>query len=149
VERLATSATVATLLPATSFFLGLPYANVRRLIDGNARVALATDFNPGTAPAPDLPFTNLLAASQLRMSPAEILCACTYNAACALDMQETHGSLQPGRSADLLLFAGSASVPGEGGIAIIAEIVLNRAVPELVIKNGKVVAGIRRRTARE
>ncbi len=88
IESLCTSETVATLLPATSFYLGLSYGPARRLIDAGAQVALATDFNPGTAPSHDLRFTALLAASQLKMTAAEILCAITVNAALALDLSE-------------------------------------------------------------
>src|SRR6202007_2984119 len=91
VKALANSKTVATMLPATRFFVGIPYANARKLLDAGARVALATDFNPGTAPAYDLQLTHMLAASQMKMSAAEILCATTYNAAAALGLESTHG----------------------------------------------------------
>ncbi len=84
VDLLAKSKTVATLLPATSFFLGIPYAKSRKLIDSGARVALASDYNPGTAPELDFRFTQLLGATQLKMTAAEILCASTYNAAQAV-----------------------------------------------------------------
>ena len=87
------------MLPATSFFVGLPYANARRLLDAGARVALASDFNPGTAPAMDLQLTHMLAASQMKMSAAEILCASTFNAAAALGLEKTHGVIAPGASA--------------------------------------------------
>lgn len=96
--------TVATLLPATSFYLGLPYAPARKLLDAGARVALATDFNPGTAPSSDMRFTQLLAATQYRMSPAEILCASTFGGAAAMGLEKNRGVLSKGRRADILLW---------------------------------------------
>lgn len=127
VQLLATKSTVATMLPATSFFVGIPYANARKLIDGGARVALATDFNPGTAPALDLQLTHMLAASQMRMTAAEILCASTFNAAAALGLDRTHGALLPGRSADILLYRD----------ATLEEIVIGRHRPVRVIAQGR------------
>jgi imidazolonepropionase len=96
--------TVATLLPATSFYLGLPYANARTLLNAGAKVALATDYNPGTAPNCDLRFTAALAASQLKMTPAEILCGITYNAAQALDLGQSHGVIAPERCGQVVTF---------------------------------------------
>lgn len=95
--------TVATLLPATSFYLDLPYSNARKLLDVGAKVALATDYNPGTAPSSDLRFTATLAASQLKMNPAEILCGITYNAAQALDLGRSHGVIAPNRCGQVVL----------------------------------------------
>jgi imidazolonepropionase len=126
VELLAANSTVATMLPATSFFVGLPYANARKLIDAGAKVALATDFNPGTAPALDLQLTHLLAASQMKMSAAEILCATTFNAAAALGLSATRGALLPGRIANVLLYD---AMP-------LPQIILNRATPKRVIVRG-------------
>lgn len=93
---LGESDTIATLLPATSFYLGLPCAPARRLLDAGARVALATDFNPGTAPSNDLHFTALLAASQFKMTAAEILCALTVNGARAAGLGCEFGVLEKG-----------------------------------------------------
>lgn len=136
VALLADRPTVATMLPATSFFVGIPYANARRLIDAGARVALATDFNPGTAPAADLQLTHMLAASQLRMSAAEILCASTYNAAAALGLEATHGALVPGRAANVLLYALSGGEALGDGLAAWQQIILARRRPTRVIIDG-------------
>lgn len=132
VEMLADSPTVATLLPATSFFVGIPYANARRLIDAGARVALATDFNPGTAPAMDLQLTHMLAASQLKMTASEILCASTYNAAAALGLESMHGALLPGRVGHVLLYDASSEV-SDDGMPELQRIVLSRTAPTRVI----------------
>ena len=139
VKVLATSATVATMLPATSFFVGLPYAGARKLVDAGARVAVATDFNPGTAPALDLQLTHLLAGSQMKLTATEILCATTYNAAAALGLDQTHGAIVPGRMGDVLLFRPQvAPVEGEG-MDVLQEIFLNRVRPKHVIGRGRLL----------
>ena len=143
VALLAECPTVATMLPATSFFVGLPFAGARRLVDAGARVALATDFNPGTAPAVDLQLTHLLAAGQMRLSPAEILCASTFNAAAALGLAPTHGALLPGRSADVLLYAAPEAYSPEAALATWASIILARRRPDAVVAQGCEIAGSR------
>jgi imidazolonepropionase len=102
IRALARSETVAVVLPGTAFYLKLPYAPARKLIDAGARVAIATDFNPGTCMSASLPAMMTLAALHLGMSRAEIFAAVTYNAACALDLQARKGSLLPGLDADLV-----------------------------------------------
>jgi len=104
IPKLVTSNTVATLMPTTSFYLGLPYANVRTLLDAGCRVALASDFNPGTAPCIGLGFTQLLAASQLKMSPAEILCASIANGAMAIGFKASSTSIAPGTAIEKIIF---------------------------------------------
>jgi imidazolonepropionase len=137
VALLARSPTVATMLPATSFFVGIPFAGARRLLDAGARVALASDFNPGTAPACDLQLTHLLAAGQMRMSAAEVLCATTYNAAAALGLEGSRGALVPRRRGDVLLY--DAPAAGTDGIATLRRILLSRATPEAVLLGGQAV----------
>jgi imidazolonepropionase len=103
VEALAGSGTVATLLPGTAFFLGLPYAPARRLIDGGAAVALASDCNPGTCPTENLPLVGAMACTQMRMLPGEAVTALTLNAAAALGRSDRIGSLEVGKQADLVI----------------------------------------------
>jgi imidazolonepropionase len=105
VAALANAPTVATLLPGTMLFLGKPaQAPARALIDAGAAVALATDFNPGTSPTPNLPLILTLGVSQLRLSVAEVLVAATVNGAAALGLAGETGQIAPGFSADLALF---------------------------------------------
>jgi len=105
IRALASSPTVATLLPGTMLFLGKErHAPARALIDGGAAVALATDFNPGTSPTPNFPLILALAVSQLRLSVSEAILAATVNGAAALDLAHETGQLAPGFSADLALF---------------------------------------------
>jgi len=104
VALLAKSKTIATLLPGCSFFLGLPYPPARRLIDGGAAVALATDFNPGTSPTLSMTLMLSLACTQMRMTPAEAVTAATFNAAHAVGRGGQLGSLEPGKQADIAIF---------------------------------------------
>jgi imidazolonepropionase len=105
IAALGRGQTVATLLPGTMLFLGKTrQAPARRLIDAGVAVALATDFNPGTSPTPNLPLILALGVSQLRLSVAEVLLGATVNGAAALALAERVGQIAPGFSADLALF---------------------------------------------
>jgi imidazolonepropionase len=105
VAALANAPTVATLLPGTMLFLGKSsHAPARALIDAGAAVALATDFNPGTSPTPNLPLILTLGVSQLRLSSSEAIVAATANGAAALGLAAETGQIAPGYSADLALF---------------------------------------------
>jgi imidazolonepropionase len=105
---LAKSNTVATLLPAANYFLGLQsFPPARKLIEAGVAVALATDYNPGTAPTPSMPFVLSAACTHMKMSPAEAIIAATYNGACALRLQSRKGSLEPGKDADIAVFDAS------------------------------------------
>jgi imidazolonepropionase len=103
VRTLAASDVVGVLLPASALFLGRPMPPGRALVDAGAAVALATDFNPGSAFCESLPLCCSLAATQLRLSPAESLAACTVNAAHVLGRSDRLGRLAPGYRADIVL----------------------------------------------
>lgn len=105
IRALASSTTVATLLPGTMLFLGKErQAPARALIERGVAVALATDFNPGTSPTANFPLMLTLAVSQLRLSVSEAILAATVNGAAALDLADRVGQIAPGYSADLALF---------------------------------------------
>lgn len=105
IRQLAKAETVATLVPGANYFLGLEkFPPARKLIDGGAAVALATDYNPGSSPTASMPFVLSLACTHLKMSPAEAIAAATVNAAWALRLQERKGSIEPGKDADLAVF---------------------------------------------
>ena len=103
VRALAASQVTAVLLPASALFLGRPMPPARALVDAGAAVALATDFNPGSAFCESLPLVCSLAATQLRLSPAEALSACTVNAAHVLGRADRRGRLAAGYAADVAL----------------------------------------------
>jgi len=105
IEFLVRSNTVATLVPGANYFLGLGnYPPARKLIDGGAAVALATDYNPGTSPTVSMAFVLSLACTQMKMTPAEAISAGTINGAWALGVADGKGSLEPGKDADLAVF---------------------------------------------
>ncbi len=105
IHKLAKSATTCTLLPGAVFHLGKDtYAPARALIEAGAAVALATDFNPGTAPTASMPMILSLACTQMRMTPAEAITAATLNAAHSLRRDGRVGSLEAGKQADLCAF---------------------------------------------
>jgi imidazolonepropionase len=106
IRALARSNVVCTLLPGCGFHLGTGcYAPARKLIDGGAIVALATDFNPGTSPTLSMPMILSLACSQMRVTPAEAISAATINPAYSLREQDRIGSLEAGKYADLAAFS--------------------------------------------
>jgi len=105
IAALSHASTVATLLPGTMLFLGkTKHAPARRLIEAGVPVALATDFNPGTSPTPNLPLVLTLGVSQLHLSAAEAVVAATVNGASALALGTRVGQIAVGFSADLALF---------------------------------------------
>jgi imidazolonepropionase len=103
VRALAGSAVVGVLLPVSALFLGRPMPPARALVDAGAAIALATDFNPGSAFCESLPLVCALAATQLRLTPAEALAACTVNAAHVLGRGDRMGRLAPGYEAHCTL----------------------------------------------
>jgi imidazolonepropionase len=99
----ASKNTIATLLPATAFFLGIKYAPARLILANNIAVAIATDYNPGTAPGGNMGFIITLACTQMKMLPEEAICAATLNGAAALCISDQVGSIAVGKNADLLI----------------------------------------------
>jgi imidazolonepropionase len=93
------------LLPASALFLARPMPPARTLVDAGAAIALATDFNPGSAYCESLPLVCSLACTNLRLSPGEALAACTVNAAHVLSRADRKGRIAPGFDADLVLLA--------------------------------------------
>ena len=103
VRALAGSDVTGVLLPASALFLGRPMPPARELVDAGAAVALATDFNPGSAFCESLPLVCSLACTQLKLSPAEALGACTVNAAHVVGRSDRKGRIATGYDADLVL----------------------------------------------
>ena len=103
VRALSSSDVVGVLLPASALFLARPMPPARALVDAGAAVALATDFNPGSAFCESLPIVCSLACTQLKLSPGEALSACTANAAHVLGRADRKGRLATGYDADLVL----------------------------------------------
>ena len=101
---LGSSEIVCTLLPGVSFFLNYQYAPAGRLIENNAIVALATDYNPGSSNIANLNFIMSLAAIKMKMTVEETISAVTINAAKAIGLNETTGSIEINKQADFSVF---------------------------------------------
>lgn len=99
-ERKAT----AGLLPGVSYFLGIPYAPARKLIDAQVPVIIATDFNPGSSMSENMQMMMSLASTQMKMSAEEIITSVTINPAYSLGLEDRIGSIEPGKQADILIF---------------------------------------------
>lgn len=103
IEALRGSATIPTLLPSCSFFIGIPYGPARQLMEADLPVALASDYNPGTTPSGNMNLVVALACIQLRMLPEEAFNAATLNAAAAMGLQDELGSLTVGKRASFII----------------------------------------------
>ncbi|MEP0845883.1 MAG: imidazolonepropionase [Phycisphaerae bacterium] len=101
VEALRAAGAIAVVLPGTSFFLGIEHCDARRLIRAGVPVAIATDCNPGSSHIESLPLVMNIACCQLRMLPAEVLVACTANAAAAVGEHRRLGAIEVGFDGDL------------------------------------------------
>lgn len=105
IEQLAASETIAVLLPGTTFYLGKEtFARARKMIDEGVKVALATDFNPGSSPTENIQLIMTFAALKLKMTPEEIWNAITVNAAYAIGRGSDAGQLVVGRQADVVIW---------------------------------------------
>jgi imidazolonepropionase len=103
IQALKGSQTMSTLLPSCSHFLSIPFGDARRLMDNNLPVALASDFNPGSTPSGNLSFVWSLACIKMKMTPEEALNALTINAAYAMDLSATHGTISLGKKTPIVL----------------------------------------------
>lgn len=104
ISMLAASGTIGTVIPTENFNAGkTKFADARKLMDSGCVVALSTDYNPGSAPCPSVPMAMAIACRYQKLLPAETLNAATLNAAFAIGMDKTHGSIEVGKQADLLL----------------------------------------------
>jgi imidazolonepropionase len=134
IALLGKSDTVATMLPSCSFFINIPFAPARALIEANAAVAIASDYNPGSTPSGKIPFLISLACIKLRMTPAEAINAVTINGAFAMDLQDECGVIAVGRPARLIITKPMQSVdfiPYAFGSDHIEKVVLPHEVREI------------------
>jgi imidazolonepropionase len=129
--QMARAGVVAVLLPGTAFSLKEPYARARYMIDAGCAVALATDYNPGSCFSPSLPLANVLATVYMGMTPEEAITACTINAAAAIGRADRIGSLDAGKTGDVVIleFPSYLFIPYHMGMNSV----------ERVIKHGQLV----------
>jgi len=127
-DSLANSNTIATLLPSCSFYLGIPFANARGLINANAIVALATDYNPGSTPSGNMNFVVSLGCIKLKMKPEEAINAATLNGAAAMGLSDQLGSIAIGKKANLFITSEMPSLaylPYSFGQSQVETVILN------------------------
>lgn len=134
---LANSPTIGVALPASGFQVDDRYAPARQFVDSGGALAIATNYNPGSAPTPSMPFTIALACRKLRLTVAEAISACTFNAACVLGLEHETGSIDVGRRADLQVLdcrdereiGYEVATPGPRLVMIGGEVVSERMPP--------------------
>jgi imidazolonepropionase len=110
IESLKTSNTIPVVLPSCSFYLRIPYAPVRALINANLPVAIASDYNPGSTPSGNMNFLVSLACIKMKMLPEEAINAATINAAHAMGVQDILGSISRGKLANFFITSAVPSV---------------------------------------
>ena len=103
IELLRGSETMPTALPGTSFFLNMPFAPARKMIESGLGVAIASDYNPGSTPSGDMKFAISLACIKMRLQPAEAINAATINSAYAMGVSDSYGSITPGKVANFFI----------------------------------------------
>jgi imidazolonepropionase len=131
IKVLSDSATVPTLLPGTSFFLKIPYAPARDMVDAGLGIALASDFNPGSSPSGNMNFIVSLACIYMKLLPEEAINAATINAAYALELQDVLGSISIGKTANLIItnaLDNIAQIPYYYGSDLIDQVIISGEV---------------------
>lgn len=134
IRLLKESETMPTLLPGTSFFLNMPYAPARQLIDAGLPVALASDYNPGSSPSGNMNFVGSLACIKQKMLPNEVINACTINGAYAMGVSDRLGSIARGKTANLFITGQIPSVdylPYSYGSNLVDTLILNGEIQSL------------------
>lgn len=103
IEALKNSNTMPIALPSCSYFLSIPYTPARKMIDAGLPLALATDYNPGSTPSGNMNFVVSTACIKMKMTPEEAINAATINAAYAMGLEKTHGSICKGKKANFII----------------------------------------------
>lgn len=128
IEALKNSKTMPVALPSCSFFIGIPYAPGRKMIEAGLPLALATDYNPGTTPSGNMNFVVSTACIKMRLTPEEAINAATINGAYAMGLSKTHGSITKGKTASLII---TKEIPSYGylpyafGSNLIHKVIIN------------------------
>ncbi|BDQ11238.1 imidazolonepropionase [Sediminibacterium sp. TEGAF015] len=128
IKALSNSNTIGTLLPTAAFFLRMPFQPARTLLEANAAIALASDYNPGSSPSGNMNFVVSLSCIQMRMLPEEAINAATLNGAYAMELGEELGSITPGKRANLIFMKqvpSLAYIPYSFGNNLIDKVMIN------------------------
>ncbi|RZK68318.1 MAG: imidazolonepropionase, partial [Pedobacter sp.] len=128
VKALSESNTIATLLPSCSFYINIPFANAKGLIESNTIIALASDYNPGSTPSGNMNFVVSLGCIKLKMTPEQAVNAATLNGAAAMELSEEVGSIAIGKKANLFItrpMSSFAYLPYSFGQSQVETVILN------------------------
>ncbi|MCF8445624.1 MAG: amidohydrolase family protein, partial [Bacteroidia bacterium] len=131
IESLLNSETMPVALPGCSFFLGIPYAPFRKMIDAGLAVCLASDYNPGSTPNGRMGFVVALACSQMKLTPEEAINACTINGAFSLELSNEVGSITKGKLGNIIItkpMESLAIIPYHFGVDQVEKTILNGEV---------------------
>jgi imidazolonepropionase len=128
IDYLKNKTTIGTLLPSCSFFIKIPYAPARQMIDSGLAIALASDYNPGSTPSGNMNFVLSLACIYQKLTPTEAFNAATINGAYAMDLSHELGSISIGKRANFFTSSeinSLASIPYNFGRSMIDEVYIN------------------------
>lgn len=128
IQALSKSTTIGTMLPTAAFFLRMPYQPARALIQANAALAIASDYNPGSSPSGNMNFVVNLSCIQMKMLPEEAINAATINGAFAMELEREVGSITVGKRANLIFtqpIPSLAYLPYSFGTNLIDKVMIN------------------------
>jgi len=128
IAALKNSSVMPTALPGAAFFLNLPFPPARHIIDAGLPLAIASDFNPGSAPCGDMNLMIALSCIKMKLTPEEAINAATINSASTLGLLQTHGSITRGKMASVFItkkIPSLAYLPYRFGSNLIDRIILN------------------------
>jgi imidazolonepropionase len=128
IQALSKSTTIGTMLPTAAFFLRMPYQPARALIQANAALAIASDYNPGSSPSGNMNFVVTLSCIQMKMLPEEAINAATINGAFAMELEREVGSITVGKRANLIFtqpIPSLAYLPYSFGTNLIDKVMIN------------------------
>ncbi|MEI9920677.1 MAG: imidazolonepropionase [Bacteroidota bacterium] len=128
IRLLKGSRTMPTALPGAAFFLNLPFPPARKILSEGLPLAIASDYNPGSAPSGNMPLMVALACIRMRMTPEEAINAATVNSAYAIDLLQTHGSITIGKIANVFVTKPMPSIaylPYSFGSNLVDKVILN------------------------
>ncbi len=128
IAALKNSTTMPTLLPGAAFFLGLPWPPARQMIDAGLPVSVASDYNPGSNPTGNMHLLLSMLCITHKLTPEEAINAATINAAYAMDLSATHGSITPGKQANIIItkpISGIAYLPYAFGSDLISKVLID------------------------
>ncbi len=128
IQALCKSTTIGTMLPTAAFFLRMPYPPARELIQANAALAIASDYNPGSSPSGNMNFVVALSCIQMKMLPEEAINAATINGAFAMELEREVGSITVGKRANIIFtqpIPSLAYLPYSFGTNLIDKVMIN------------------------